>query len=540
MSDLNLIQIQAPELSSSNYGGGVKTQFDNIDKNFKTLGNHDFIKGDSGSGYNFELVTLTGELPGTEPNDAWSEEWVNYKIKTVILAEILDKSDEEKSKCLSTLNRQRVMVYYLGSNDSEQRQYVGIQPFPFYDGRLANIQNPEEGEDFLDRTGVICTNFEDDEVIFTLFNGFPSIYFDAEMNGGEGCFCWMIGEQKTGLPAQGPEGKEGPNGYSLIVQCETTEYNHDTWPNRYKITDIYITEPEGETPGMSPVGEGQPAQLILNELADRSSERTAIAFVLDPSNGYVYISPVITLYDGNIIIGLVLKDETTKVTLAVSDSNIETWLKNLNKDHSNNYHKGIFIPYVPGMQSDHQAHKFYSDNKKLIIEPIDMEASGATADPNAEIDIRYKKMGMQSSTASVRSVFNSLYKTIDGVSAEQRFTYVWNTKPVSGELDKPVKAENRPAWNTYDQSEHPFRAFMCPDGFLWYKDPYTYFRVELQEGKVMVIAPDNNPPATGEKTITQAGTQAGTQANPIIIPASESITTASLSADSYWSISKTS
>ena len=48
MSDIQLISIIAPQLSDTQYGQSVVTQFENIDRNFKTLANHDFVKGEDG------------------------------------------------------------------------------------------------------------------------------------------------------------------------------------------------------------------------------------------------------------------------------------------------------------------------------------------------------------------------------------------------------------------------------------------------------------------------------------------------------------
>ena len=56
--------ISAPALSSSNYGQDIENVFANIDKNFKVVANHDFIKGENGEylvGYNYEF-DLNGNL----------------------------------------------------------------------------------------------------------------------------------------------------------------------------------------------------------------------------------------------------------------------------------------------------------------------------------------------------------------------------------------------------------------------------------------------------------------------------------------------
>ena len=542
--DTKLKNISAPTLSSGNYGRGVQEQFSNIDKNFKILGNYDFVKGENGAGYNFDLVTLTSDLPGEEPNIEWSDSWVNYKIKTTILTKINNESDEEKLKCLSTLEGQQVMVYYLSN---ETPQYVGIQPFPFYDGRLLKLQTLEENESFTDCSGVVCTDLENDEVVFKLFAGFPTIYYDQSV----GSFCWLIGGQESGLPAQGPRGAEGPNGYSLIVKCDNTEYDHSTYPNKYKITNIYITNLEAAgSEGLVPVGDDTEAQKILNELDAESSDRTAVAFVLVPETNQVYISPILTIYEGDTVIGLVTKTNTTKVELAVSYSNIESWFADLDKNGDNNYHKGIFIPYVPTMESPNTgAHRLYSEpvkstdtqRKRLVVEPTTSISNIGTPDSDAEVELRYQRMGMKSTMSSVRSVFNGLYINDCGISSsetkpEKRFTYAWKSTPKIGTYEEPEDVENRPPFENFNDNTRPFQAYMCPDGFLWYKDPYTYLRVELDNGKVMVVGPNNNDPATGQKIISPTGTQE----NPISIAAVQSTASASLQADSYWSIVKTS
>ena len=48
-NQIPLTQIIAPSLSDVNYASGLNDVFDNINDNFSTLSNHDFIKGESGT-----------------------------------------------------------------------------------------------------------------------------------------------------------------------------------------------------------------------------------------------------------------------------------------------------------------------------------------------------------------------------------------------------------------------------------------------------------------------------------------------------------
>lgn len=55
----NLLEnITAPQLNSSSYGDDIDATFANIDKNFKTIGNYDFIKGQQGNSIHIEYVNI--------------------------------------------------------------------------------------------------------------------------------------------------------------------------------------------------------------------------------------------------------------------------------------------------------------------------------------------------------------------------------------------------------------------------------------------------------------------------------------------------
>ena len=56
-----LKKIVAPSLNQSNYAENLSGTFDNIDKNFATLANYDFIKGESGKSIRIEEVSFFNE-----------------------------------------------------------------------------------------------------------------------------------------------------------------------------------------------------------------------------------------------------------------------------------------------------------------------------------------------------------------------------------------------------------------------------------------------------------------------------------------------
>ena len=56
--DKLLENITAPSLSSGSYGTDIDAAFANIDKNFKTIGNYDFVKGQQGNSIHIEYVNI--------------------------------------------------------------------------------------------------------------------------------------------------------------------------------------------------------------------------------------------------------------------------------------------------------------------------------------------------------------------------------------------------------------------------------------------------------------------------------------------------
>ena len=54
----NIVKIEAPELTSTEYAQGLEQVFDNINNNFQTLSNHEFIKGETGNSVYVRPVSL--------------------------------------------------------------------------------------------------------------------------------------------------------------------------------------------------------------------------------------------------------------------------------------------------------------------------------------------------------------------------------------------------------------------------------------------------------------------------------------------------
>ena len=181
------------------------------------------------------------------------------------------------------------------------------------------------------------------------------------------------------------------------------------------------------------------------------------------------------------------------------------------------------------------AHMIYAEptasspvNKKLTITPTTDIDNISMPDSEAELELQYPDVTMKSSSASVNTIFNNLYVNRDGVvGGEKRFTYIWKSgnKDSSSSYPEIGNSDLRPDFSEY--SNNKFESFMCPDGFLWYRDPYTYLRIELRKGKVMIVGPNNGEVSVGAKSVTPE--------NPTM-SANQTSVNVIIGADSYWKI----
>jgi hypothetical protein len=99
--ELDLKKIIAPKLNQAGYGANLGQVFDNIDTNFKIIGNKDFVKGDRG----FSLKSVQKRL--LADSDTFNEDGIKA-LKAILkladtsngsLAGILDNLDDGSFAC---------------------------------------------------------------------------------------------------------------------------------------------------------------------------------------------------------------------------------------------------------------------------------------------------------------------------------------------------------------------------------------------------------------------------------------------------------
>lgn len=251
MSDtkIELKEIKAPSLSSSSYGSDLQQCFENIDKNFKILSNHDFIQGAQGK----SLYTVKTPLVENRTNPDGSSGiyltdtglQVFFAIVKDVLGngqrynDIVDRFDTnsytfydiknyiDNYKELKSVDDISVLEHFNdlsflfikskdpSTTDSEipvgALNYLIFKDARFNRKDLYSAVNKSEDNkstytNAVDASCIIYVkNCISNDVEYEILHDIPSLYYDEN----ESILCWKLYGLKTGIPAQGPEGKDG-------------------------------------------------------------------------------------------------------------------------------------------------------------------------------------------------------------------------------------------------------------------------------------------------------------------------------------------
>lgn len=253
-NELRLRDITAPHLNQSGYGAQMKRTFENIDDNFKILGNRDFIKGDTG--YSLRSIAIpmiekneeTGDEIFTKDgievlkailsiNDVNGEflDELPSKSKADVIAALDDPDHPERVSVRST--KYHSLVEYITSeciineievydpaNPSDSAIIGTTNDFVFRDARFVHTED-YQSTDYSDLYDYSCTvhlvllrkeenGIDTYELVYQVLQNTPTLYYD----GSIGAFCWMMFGNKTGIIAQGPQGTSGRNAAMHIVK----------------------------------------------------------------------------------------------------------------------------------------------------------------------------------------------------------------------------------------------------------------------------------------------------------------------------------
>lgn len=233
-----LIHINAPSLDDVNYATSLSEVFDNINQNFVTLANHDFIKGESGKSVEFVETKFFDENGNITD--------LGNKLKSCI-SELGDTTtviyDDKQNEFTIWDNFTSgtagcIHMIYNTENDTPLAEIKPISSlqYIFKDGRFANttigkISNQSQYDNIADLSCIVIydNTLNDGNGGFrALTNSISTLYYDKTIG-----LCWKINGIATGIPAQGIPGKDGKNSKIYIVKCDSYQQ-----PNDDELTEI--------------------------------------------------------------------------------------------------------------------------------------------------------------------------------------------------------------------------------------------------------------------------------------------------------------
>jgi len=318
--------ISAPSLSRSNYGKDIEDVFSNIDKNFKVVANHDFIKGENGDTIEVEYVNLNkGEIgeklyevlsnalfaedPKKVGGYKWDYDINNYEVPLVVISNIGKKE-------------------YIGS----------ATPILFIDYRFSSTVLESVSQDsYIDVTNLSCiVNFKysNNEWVCEIDKSFPRIQYNKDKK----YFEWLLNNEGSTICATGIKGDKGD---------KLTMHFKDVDINELKNGVFEVPYNNGEL-----INEGDPVLLYLYEKNEDSVNY----------RGY-FIGCVDSVEDkNNIFLVKYNENNVNKIDFA---KNTYELFKSLNINNGvDQPAKGIFLPF--NNTTNKKAHVIYNDNNNIL------------------------------------------------------------------------------------------------------------------------------------------------------------------------------
>lgn len=206
--------ITIPALDSAEYASGLNSAFENINRNFMTLGNSGFLKGQMGDSVrviekplyeNGEYTELGTKLLNAVKANATETELGSVTIGNTTL------SWDDNIKLKPTIQ--------VICNDATDGTDIVVSSLYYmvFDGRYANTElGFADEEEYLGKKDVSCivmyNGVEDKFEVMT--DSFPTLYYEDGVG-----LCWRINGSNTGLPVRGLTGKDGQNATFDVIKC---------------------------------------------------------------------------------------------------------------------------------------------------------------------------------------------------------------------------------------------------------------------------------------------------------------------------------
>lgn len=305
MNILGLHTIQAPQLGDVNFGQNMADQFNNINDNFLKIASAEFLKGDSGA--DISIVSY----------DLQSNESISKEVELILRA---GHTNENELKEVNGYKWEDGIVgtIYLVYSDklgpiqrvNWKDNLIGSLPYTYLDPRFnTTLILDDNGDNYKDAYDLSCIlNWSNGE--FQKLDAWPTLYFDEDKFQ----FCWRIHGEKSGLVAQGPQGRDGKSGNMLVVRTSNIEASSggEVLRNLYIITHYLPDLTNFENPDVEWV---EFDKTTVSKLGYDPTGCTAIVFQYDEEGNSINDRYWIATISGRFI------DNEDKYVVSLSDYN---------------------------------------------------------------------------------------------------------------------------------------------------------------------------------------------------------------------------
>ena len=352
--------ITVPSLNDVNYATSLSEVFNNINDNFTLLANRDFVKGEQGGSVRIVEYKLYDEEEEkfTEFGNLLKNAIINlHRSRTNSNTDTIPNITDKNNNILTVWDNLNAapgslqMICNIESIDGVNFSYKPISSlyYVFLDGRFANnkLNNIEDAQfnSITDLSCVLIYNAENNN-FDVVDHAFPTIYFEKEVG-----LCWNLNGNATGLPVQGPKGKDGKDAKLYIVKCDNLNKDNFISSNNsfFEIKATHIFSNNGYIPVTDYLN-------IFKDEIEQDHEYAAVILANinnTTTNNFYY--GTIKLAENNEL--KALGSSTVAINTLVQNESLLNIFKNINiKDTSSSNMKGIFIPLEKPINATQKVH----------------------------------------------------------------------------------------------------------------------------------------------------------------------------------------
>ena len=401
-----IIDIEAPLLSSTDYGRDVEQMVQNINYNFEVLANQAFVKRAPGDNTVVEKVVLHS---GT---DEWNQ---------VIAALNLSSDDKTINGVNSWSLMNNTSIYFiceqdLTDPDNPVLTRISSLPYYFIDARFVSnnmslypeeyVSNPTAGAHQLvvNRSCVLVWNGSSFDRIV---GAFPMLNYVGNK------FVWNVNGFNTGLPASGVQGAQGTPGLSLIVKFITKDREGPYQAIEYMDVssfDIMWREIDAD---------------IIKSINEKGINCSVFAIEYDRNDdptGNIYFSPMFVYED----MAYIYCSKSNQLDLTFNEREL---INILNSISPVSVIKGLYVPTGHA----NNAHMFYDTIGELNISPVvDHDNILAGTLRNKILNIDYDTVNLRD--VSIRDLNSLASNTLGGTNTISGTTSITGSTTIGGNI----------------------------------------------------------------------------------------------------------